>query len=67
MAQISIGLADIDRIRLEEQVGDPANPAAGFGYFYCKADGVYYKQDDGTVIGPFGAGGTDILEIQVFS
>ena len=60
MAQINAGLADVARYRLQEQGGDPANPAAGYGYLYCKADGVYFKQDDGTVIGPFGAPWADI-------
>lgn len=54
MGEVNINLAQIDRIRLDEQAGDPANPAAGYGYLYAKAGGVYFKQDDGTVIGPFG-------------
>ncbi len=55
MAQIDAGLAVVSRYRFLEQGGDPANPAAGHGYLYCKPDGIYLKQDDGTVVGPLGA------------
>lgn len=55
MAQINAGLAEVARYRLKEQGGDPANPAAGFQYLYCKANGLYIKLNDGTVLGPFAA------------
>ncbi len=54
MAQIDAGLAVVSRYRFLEQGGDPANPAAGYEYLYCKADGFYYKDDAGNVIGPLG-------------
>lgn len=47
--------AIIERIRIEEQAGDPPNPSAGFIYLYAKAAGLYIVQDDGTVLGPFSA------------
>ena len=49
--------AVIDRVRAKEQAGDPANPSAGFWWLYCKADGLYFMEDDGTVTGPLAAGG----------
>jgi len=49
--------AVIERVRLQEQGADPANPSAGYVYLYVKTDGLYIVQDDGTVIGPFSAGG----------
>ncbi len=54
MAQIDAGLAVVSRYRFLEQGGDPANPAAGYGYLYFKAEGIYIRQDDGTVVGPLG-------------
>ena len=49
--------AVISQIRLQERAGDPAVPSAGFTWLYTKALGLYLEQDDGTVLGPFGAGG----------
>lgn len=54
MAQVNAGLAVVARYRIQEQGGDPANPAAGHVYLYQKADGFYVKRDDGTVLGPIG-------------
>jgi hypothetical protein len=60
--------AEIDRVRLKEQVGDPASPSAGYTWLYTKGTGLFLKQGDETIVGPFGAGGgADILEIQVFT
>ena len=56
MAQVDAGLAVVSRYRLKEQGGDPANPAAGYGYLYCKPEGVFFKDDNGEVVGPFGFG-----------
>lgn len=44
--------ARIDRIRSREQAGDPANPSVGYWWIYAKSDGLYYMEDDGTVVGP---------------
>ncbi|GAG79175.1 unnamed protein product [marine sediment metagenome] len=49
--------AIIPQVRLQEQAGDPAVPTAGYTWLYTKALGLYLEQDDGTVLGPFGAGG----------
>lgn len=51
---IEISDADIDNIRLAEQGADAAIPAAGFWRVYAKADGLYYIDDAGNVIGPLG-------------
>lgn len=53
---IKIDDADINKIRLEEQAGDPTNPVTGYGYLYAKDSGVYFKDDNGEVVGPFGFG-----------
>ena len=48
--------AEIDRIRLKEQAGDPATPSSGFGWLFMKTDGfLYYEDDSGTVVGPLEA------------
>lgn len=44
--------AVIDWIRHREQAGDPGNPDVGYWYTYFKSDGLYYVEDDGTVVGP---------------
>jgi hypothetical protein len=62
--------ANIDRVRLKEQLSAPTTPDSGYGYLYIKSDGLYFKGDNGTEIGPFtvgGTGGAAILEVQVFS
>jgi hypothetical protein len=46
--------ATINRIRLAE-VSAPSTPASGFGYLYAKTDGVYFKGDNGTEVGPLSA------------
>lgn len=43
--------ARINSIRLDEQASDPSNPASGYASLYVKSDGLYIKQDDGTVLG----------------
>lgn len=59
---------DIDWVQLQEQAGDPAQPGAGYWRLYTKAGGLYYEEDDGTVVGPLSTGGgLDMLEIQVFN
>ncbi len=55
MAQVDAGLAVVSRYRLKELVGDPASPAAGFGYIFCRDDGKYYFINAaGNVFGPLG-------------
>jgi hypothetical protein len=48
------------RIQMNDEI-DPASPVAGDVYFYAKLDGgfakLFYKQSDGTVVGPLAAGG----------
>jgi len=51
MALISTD-AEINAVRLKEQVGDPATPASGYGKLYLKSAGAYFIDDAGTVIGP---------------
>lgn len=53
MGQVNIGTAQISKVRLSRQGTDPAVPDAGYGYLYSKADGVYFMQDDGKIMGPF--------------
>lgn len=48
---------NIDSIQLQEQATAPATPASGYGRIYCKSDGLYFIGDNGTEIGPLGAGG----------
>jgi hypothetical protein len=52
MAKIS-STGEINSIRLKEQGSDPSTPASGYGSLYIKTDGVYFKNDGGTVTGPF--------------
>lgn len=49
----NIGLANIAKIRLAEQGGDPAAPAAGYWYAYIKSDGLYLEDESSNVYGPF--------------
>lgn len=57
--------ANINRIRLAEQGSAPSSPASGYGYLYAKTDGLYYKGDNGTEIGPLAAGGGSITQAYV--
>lgn len=45
-------------------IADPASPAAGSAYFYVKLDAgiakLFYKQSDGTVVGPLMGGGAPV-------
>lgn len=50
--------AIINRIRLSEQGAAPSTPASGYGYLYIKSDGLYFKGDNGTEIGPLGSSGS---------
>jgi len=50
--------AEIDLVRVKDQVGDPANPAAGYKYLYVKSGGLYLINSAGVVVGPFSAGGS---------
>lgn len=43
--------ANIEKIRIKE-VASPSTPASGYGYVYAKTDGLYFKGDNGTEIGP---------------
>lgn len=56
MAKISDN-ALINSIRLKEQASAPGTPASGYGQLYCKSDGLYFKGDNGTEIGPLGEAG----------
>lgn len=44
--------AIISKIRLKEQSVNPDAPAAGYAYLFPKADNLYLKQSDGTVLVP---------------
>lgn len=44
---------------LEERTA-PATPSTGDAVLYAKTDGLYYKKDDGTEIGPLDASGASI-------
>jgi hypothetical protein len=55
MAKIDAG--EINSIRLKEQGSDPSTPASGYGQLYAKSDGLYFRGDGGTVVGPFGTSG----------
>lgn len=47
--------AEIDRIRLKEQAGNPATPSSGYGWLFEKTDGdLYFMNDAGEVQGPLG-------------
>jgi len=47
--------AEIDRIRLKEQTGDPSTPSNGYGWLFEKNDGEFYFMNDaGEVRGPLG-------------
>jgi hypothetical protein len=48
--------AMINAVRLDEQTGDPAQPAAGFRLIYAKNDGIYEEDSAGVVVGPLGLG-----------
>lgn len=54
--------AQIDAVRLREQAGDPAAPAASHWLLYAKAAGLFIEDSSSVVTGPFGAGGggTDV-------
>ena len=49
--------ANITKIRLAESSA-PSTPDSGYGYLYAKTDGLYYKGDDGTEIGPLAEAGS---------
>lgn len=57
-----------NKLKLKEQASDPVSPPpTGYWYVYPKAGGLYVMAHDGTVTGPFGAGGgggsSDPLEL----
>lgn len=49
--------ANINKIILQQQAGDPSTPAAGTALFYLKSDGLYCILSSGSVLGPFGTAG----------
>lgn len=55
MAKVSA--IEIPSLLFAEQGSNPATPATGFGRLFVKADGVYFIDDAGTVVGPLGTGG----------
>jgi hypothetical protein len=52
MASIG-GNANIAKVRLAIQGSNPADPGAGWGYVFVKADGLYMELPGGSVVGPF--------------
>jgi hypothetical protein len=47
--------AEIDRIRLKEQTGNPSTPSNGYGWLFEKSDTKFYAMNDaGQVFGPIG-------------
>lgn len=57
MTVIIDSTAVINAVRLAEQAGDPAAPAAGFWLLYAKALGLFIEDSSAVVTGPMGAGG----------
>jgi hypothetical protein len=57
MAKLSTS-TNINWVQVKEQGSAPATPASGYGRIYCKSDGLYFVGDNGTEIGPLGAGGS---------
>lgn len=49
--------AEIDGVRLRQQSGDPAAPAASHWLLYAKAAGLFIEDSAAVVTGPFGTGG----------
>jgi hypothetical protein len=56
MAKISEN-AIINSVRLKDQASNPATPDTGFTQVFAKSDGLYIKDDAGTVTGPFAVTG----------
>lgn len=50
--------ATIEKVRLQEQAGDPAVPAAGFWVVYMKATGLFLEDPAGNIYGPLAESGT---------
>jgi hypothetical protein len=48
--------AVINSIRMAQQAGNPAAPAAGYWQMFIKAGGLYIENSAGTVYGPIGTG-----------
>lgn len=48
-------------IRLNDQGGDPASPAATYKYLYVKSGGLYLVNSAGTVVGPLKTVATDTI------
>lgn len=47
--------AEIDRVRLKEQAGDPSTPSVGYGWLFEQTDGnFYFMNNAGNIIGPIG-------------
>lgn len=57
MAVIIDSTAVINAVRLKEQAGDPAAPAASYWLLYAKAAGLFIEDSASAVTGPFGTGG----------
>lgn len=57
MAVIIDSTAVINAVRLKEQAGDPAAPAATYWLLYAKAAGLFIEDSAAAVTGPFGTGG----------
>jgi hypothetical protein len=52
---VSIESANINKIRLAQQVGNPSAPATGFDYLFVKSDGqLYIENPAGDILGPMG-------------
>ena len=61
MPNVNINAAEISEIQLADQVGNPANPAAGYKLIYAKSGGFYLINSAGTVVGPIKTLATDTL------
>lgn len=46
---------------MPERGSDPGNPSSGRWRIYFKSDGLYFIEDNGTVVGPLSAGGLAAL------
>lgn len=54
---MKISDAQSTSLLLVEQAAAPATPAAGLARVFAKADGLYFIDDAGAVMGPFGTSG----------
>lgn len=60
---VDIRSGNIPYIRLAEQGSDPTVPANGFDFLYVKSDGLFIRTSAGTIVGPFGAGNSNVEQL----